>query len=98
VLDAADGEEALRQAADHEGGIQLLITDVIMPKLGGKELSYKLEKTNPGMKTLYISGYTDNAIVNHGVLDEGLAFIQKPFQPEELIKKIRELLDLQIPE
>ncbi len=92
VLSARDGEDALRVAEDHDGEISLLVTDVIMPKMGGKDLSRQLAERRPGIKVLYMSGYTDNAIVHHGVLEAGMAFLQKPYTPESLARKVREVL------
>ncbi len=94
LIEAENGKKALQVCKkDNEKPIQLLITDVIMPDMGGSELAKKLEKLKPKMKVLYISGYTDNAIVHHGVLDEGVAFLQKPFSPQALARKVREILD-----
>ncbi|MBU4126279.1 MAG: PAS domain S-box protein, partial [Proteobacteria bacterium] len=93
VLDAENGEDALRVSQAHEGQIHLMITDVVMPRMGGKELSEKLQPFYPRMKVIYMSGYTDNAIVEHGVLAPGLNFLQKPFTPESLALKVREVLD-----
>ena len=92
---AANGEEALAldRARQPEGGIRLLITDVIMPGMGGRELGAKLLERYPGMKVLYMSGYTDNSIVHHGLLEEGIAFLHKPFTPAALVRKVREVLD-----
>jgi FixJ family two-component response regulator len=77
---------------DHPA-IDLLVTDVVMPKMGGKELSAKLFEEYPKLKVLYISGYTDNAIAHHGMLDEGVSLLQKPFSPQSLAEKVREVLD-----
>ncbi|KKL63326.1 hypothetical protein LCGC14_2176220 [marine sediment metagenome] len=94
VIEAENGKKALQVCIkDSEKPIHLLITDVIMPDMGGSELAKKLEKLKPKMKVLYISGYTDNAIVHHGVLDKGVAFLQKPFSPYALARKVREILD-----
>ncbi|HUV51089.1 MAG TPA: response regulator [Anaerolineae bacterium] len=93
VLDAENGEDALRVSQAHEGPIHLMITDVVMPRMGGKELSEKLRPFYPRIKVIYMSGYTDNAIVEHGVLAPGLNFLQKPFAPESLARKVREVLD-----
>ncbi len=94
VIEAENGKKALQVCKkDSEKPIQLLITDVIMPDMGGSELAKKLEKLKPKMKVLYISGYTDNTIVHHGVLDEGVAFLQKPFSSQGLAQKVREVLD-----
>ncbi|HKW41964.1 MAG TPA: response regulator [Gemmatimonadales bacterium] len=93
VLEAADAETALRLAAKHDGEIHLLLTDVVMPDASGRELADKLVKLKPGMKVLYMSGYTDDAVVRHGVLQDGIAFLQKPFTPESLARKLRTVLD-----
>jgi two-component system cell cycle sensor histidine kinase/response regulator CckA len=94
VLEAANGEEALRVAREHGGDkIHLLLTDVVMPQMGGKELADQLKLLTPEIKILYTSGYTDNAIVHHGVLDPGTHFLQKPFSPKMLSRKVREVLD-----
>ncbi|MGA2632000.1 MAG: response regulator [Terriglobia bacterium] len=92
VLEASQGEEALRMAREHEGPIHLLVTDVVMPGMGGRDLARNLVALRPEMKVLYMSGYTGDAIVNHGVIEEGLAFIQKPFAPAALARKVREVL------
>ena len=94
ILEAADGEEALRAAQEHAGKrIHLLLTDVVMPQMGGKELADRLRRLRPSIKVLYTSGYTDEAIVHHGVLDPGTHFLQKPFSPKTLLHKVREVLD-----
>jgi two-component system, cell cycle sensor histidine kinase and response regulator CckA len=93
VLAAADGDEALRTAAQHAGDIHLLLTDVVMPRMNGRALAQELSKTRPKLKVVYMSGYTDNAIVHHGVLDAGTHFIGKPFTATDLTRKVREVLD-----
>ncbi|MDO9567504.1 MAG: ATP-binding protein [Candidatus Desulfaltia sp.] len=93
VLSAENGEKALRVGKEHEGQIDLMITDVVMPKMGGREAADRLQPLYPQMKVLYMSGYTDNAIVHHGVLESGLNFLEKPFTPECLARKVREVLD-----
>jgi PAS domain S-box-containing protein len=94
VLEAANGDEALRVAQERaEEAIHLLLTDVVMPRMSGKELASQLKTIRPGLKVLFISGYTDNAIIHNGVLEPGIAFLQKPFTPEVLARKVREVLD-----
>ena len=93
VLIAADGEEARRVMAEHAGEIHLLLTDVIMPRMSGSALAQELSKAYPALKVLYMSGYTDNAIARHGVLDAGTEFLAKPFSLSELARKVREVLD-----
>ena len=92
VLEAADGEAALRILRDHTAPIHLLLTDVVMPSIGGPELVRRLRETQSNIKVLYASGYTDDAIVRHGVLEPGIAFIEKPFTPTTLLAKIRAVL------
>ena len=94
VYEVPDGLEALRMVQDHpDRKIDLLLTDVVMPGMSGKELADRLKVSKPDLKVLFISGYTDDAIVHHGVLDKGVNFVQKPFTPEALAQKVREVLD-----
>ena len=94
VLTAANGQEALRVAKEHVGEtIHLLLADIVMPQMGGKELADWLKISRPNVKVLYTSGYADNAIVHHGVLDPGTHFLQKPFSLKTLSHKVREVLD-----
>jgi signal transduction histidine kinase/CheY-like chemotaxis protein len=93
VLEAENGEDALSVSEAHDGPIALMITDVVMPKMSGKETVERLQPLYPQMKVIYMSGYTDNAIVHHGVLAPGLNFLEKPFSPEDLARKVREVLD-----
>jgi PAS domain S-box-containing protein len=92
VLTAATPGEALRLADEHGGTIHLLMTDVIMPEMNGRELADRLQRLNPALRCLFMSGYTANVIAHHGVLDEGVHFIQKPFAVSDLAAKIREAL------
>jgi PAS domain S-box-containing protein len=93
VLEASDGEMALALATAHPERIDLLLTDVVMPRLSGREIADALTVSRKDLKVLYMSGYTDDAIVQHGVLDPTLAFLQKPFTPDLLTQKVREVLD-----
>ena len=93
VLLACEGSEALRVSEEYEGTIDLLVTDLVMPEMGGREVARRLEAARPGLRVLYMSGYTENAISHHGVLDPGLAFLQKPFLSDALLRKVREVLD-----
>jgi len=93
VLVASDGEEALRMFQNHDGRIDLVITDVIMPKMNGPELADSLTQLKPNLKVLFTSGYTSNIIVHHGVLNPGVAFLEKPLIMETLSRKIRQVLE-----
>jgi len=93
VIDTSDPLEARRLSDTYRGQIHLLITDVVMPKVSGRELAEELHKRRQGMKVLYMSGYTDNAVVNTGILHKEVAFLQKPFTPAALTEKVREVLE-----
>jgi len=93
ILTAQNGEEALTVSKKHNGPIHMLITDVVMPLMGGPELKKHLTTLWPNLKVLYMSGYTDDAIVQHGLLERGINFLQKPFNPKRLIRRVREVLD-----
>ena len=93
VLEAGNGREALLLSEAHRGEIHLLLTDVVMPKISGRELSERIRLMRPGLRILYMSGYTDDAIFRHGVLENGIPFLQKPFTPGALARKVREVLD-----
>jgi two-component system cell cycle sensor histidine kinase/response regulator CckA len=93
VLSTAQGAQALLISQSHPGPIQLLVTDVVMPEMSGSELAERLNLLRPEMKVLFLSGHTDDAIIHHGVLDNGVAFLQKPFTPAVFVQKVREVLD-----
>jgi len=93
VLDAGNGAEALQVCAAYRGPIHLLLSDVVMPEFGGRELAERLVEEYPEMKVLFMSGYTDDAVVRHGVLRDEVAFLQKPFTPAALARKVRDVLD-----
>lgn len=95
VLEAPGAPEALRIVQEYEGDIDLVITDVVMPKMSGKEMVEILDAIRPGIKVLYVSGYTDHEIVNHGILDSRVAFLQKPFTIDGLINKAATLVHLE---
>src|SRR4030095_2673707 len=92
VLEASNGEEALKIAERHEGPLDLLLSDVVMPRMGGPELAQELLARRPAEKVLYMSGYTDHPMVRRGVVNAGVAFLQKPFTPPVLVSRIREIL------
>jgi two-component system, cell cycle sensor histidine kinase and response regulator CckA len=94
VLEGKDGIEGLKIFQGYGKPIHLMLTDVMMPGLNGKELSDKLLKIDPNLRVIFISGYTDNTVITHGMLEPGLTFLQKPFTPQVLAGKIREILDL----
>jgi len=93
VVTAANGGEALLECERSEAEIDLVLTDVVMPRMSGKELVDRLAKVLPAVRVLYMSGYTNNAIAQHGVLDEGVHFIAKPFHGTDLLSKVRAVLD-----
>ncbi len=92
VLEASHGEAAMKIAAAHQNQIHILITDVVMPGMSGRELANLLCKKRPGIKVLFLSGYTEDTIIHQGVLDSGPAFLQKPFTLQALSRKVREIL------
>ncbi len=93
IIEASTPQMALRMSAEHRGSIDLLLTDVVMPDMGGRRLAEELVSLRPDLKVLYMSGYTDDAIVRHLVLDGDVAFLPKPFSPDALVHAIRSVLD-----
>jgi PAS domain S-box-containing protein len=93
VLTAIDGKDALRVARAHHGPLHMVLTDVVMPRLGGPLLVEQLQEQSPDLKVLFMSGYTDDAVVRHGLIEADMAFIQKPYTPLALARKVRQVLD-----
>ena len=93
ILAAESGTDALRVAHDHQGHIHLLITDVVIPDMNGPEIARRLTQSRPGLKTLFMSGYMDDSLGDHGLSSERVDFLQKPFSPRVLASKVREILD-----
>jgi two-component system cell cycle sensor histidine kinase/response regulator CckA len=93
VVEAADGHMALALTAALDQPVDLLLTDVVMPGMSGRELAERLAAQRPGLRVLFMSGYADDAIVRHGMLEPGLAYLEKPFRPEALLRKVRDVLD-----
>ena len=93
VLEARQGEEALQILQRQPNGVDLVITDIVMPVMGGRQLGEHLASLNPNIRILYMSGYTDVAVVRQGTLGSDVAFLQKPFTPDVLARKVREVLD-----
>jgi CheY-like chemotaxis protein len=93
VLVAGDGIEAMQLAEDHDGVIDLLLTDVVMPRMSGRELAKKLAATRSGLKVVYMSGYTDSTTIQHGILERGVHLLAKPFSADDLLRMIRHVLD-----
>jgi CheY-like chemotaxis protein len=94
VLEATRGEEAIRLCRQHKGKIDLAVVDVVMPEMSGPDFVKQIARLCPDTRVLYISGYTDEAIVHHGIPQSGAAFLQKPFMPNALARKVREVLDM----
>jgi CheY-like chemotaxis protein len=93
VLEAADGEEALRLAASTPAPIHLLVTDVIMPRVGGHELARRIREVRPAIRVLFASGYAEDAIAHDGVLEPGIHLLSKPFSPQDLAIRVRALIE-----
>jgi CheY-like chemotaxis protein len=97
VLPAQSSLEAERFCTNHPGEIHLLLTDIIMPGMSGRELAQRILARHPRMRVLYMSGYTDNVLTHGGVLEKGVSFLQKPFTPAVLAQKVRDVLDTPVP-
>jgi len=93
VLEALTSPEAARLCEHHDGPIHLLLTDVIMPQLSGPALAKLAQTVRPSLKVLFMSGHTDDAVLRRGIREEGVPFLPKPFTPDALIRKVREVLD-----
>jgi DNA-binding response OmpR family regulator len=93
VIEAADGQEAIDKLRLYQDRIQLLLVDVVMPKKNGKEVYEEAQRIKPGLKALFASGYPADIIQKKGILEEGIKFVSKPFAPQDLLRKIREVLD-----
>ena len=93
VLAAGSGRDAIRLASAAAGEIHLLVTDVVMPEMGGHELADRLRELRPELAVLYVSGYTENGVARHGIMARDMAFLPKPFTIEALGRKVREVLD-----
>jgi len=94
ALVAPNPTEAVRIAAQHAGKIHLLLTDVVMPGMDGRELADRLRESRPQMKVIFMSGYSGNVVVHHGVLDEGVAFLQKPIMPDPFLRSVPDVRHL----
>ena len=93
VLEAADGADALKVASEHAGRIDLVISDVVMPRMGGEEMAKRLESLRPGIKTIFISGYTESGVIRRRAAEQDVVLLQKPFKSETLLAKVRVVLD-----
>jgi CheY-like chemotaxis protein len=94
VLEALTGGDAVQLCEKHPGRIDLLLTDVIMPRMSGREIANRVSELRPTTKVLFMSGYTEEAIVHHDILQPGVTLLQKPITPDGLLRKVREVLDV----
>ena len=93
ILSAPDADSAVRLCGEHPGGVDLLLTDVVMPEIGGRALAERLTALFPHLRVLFMSGYSDEAVFRHGMIRPGTEFIEKPFTQVALARKVREVLD-----
>jgi CheY-like chemotaxis protein len=93
VLSAVDGADALRQVTEYGGPIHLVLSDVVMPRMSGRSMSEQLAALRPNAKILFMSGYTDDEVMRRGILDRRTAFLEKPFTPDQLVTRVRQVLD-----
>ena len=93
MLEARHGEEAVMLSERHSGHIHLLVTDVVMPGASGPETAHHIQRMRPDTRVLYMSGYTDDTVARHGILESGAMFLPKPFSPVALLRKVRSALN-----
>ena len=96
LIEAVDGQEALDKFMERRSAVDMLVTDVIMPKLDGKSLYKEIEKVRPDMRVLFMSGYTKDIVIERGILDNELNFLAKPVTSSDLLRKVRQILDLNL--
>jgi two-component system, cell cycle sensor histidine kinase and response regulator CckA len=96
VLESTKGDEAIRIAQSFGGPLQLVVADVILPEMSGPDVVRKVQEAKPDIRALFISGYTDEAVFRHGIVEPGMMFLSKPFVPEDLARKVREVLQAKV--